>query len=253
MLEAYGVSHVGLVRKTNEDAYLSDPDLGLFCVADGMGGHNAGEVASRIAVDVIRDFVRRTTSQNEVTWPYGLDVQLSFDGNRLATAVKLANQQVFADAGQRADYSGMGTTVVAVLVRDRIMTYVGVGDSRIYSFRHGRLSQLTHDDSWVATVLDQDGQMSEAALASHPMRHVLTSVVGVREELAVDVVERELPEDDLLLMSSDGLHGMLSDASIADALAAGPTLEDAARRLIDEALDNGGTDNLTALLVRRRG
>src|SRR5262249_52081194 len=132
MLAAYGLSHVGLVRETNEDCFLADLELGLFCVADGMGGHNAGEVASRLALDVIREFVQRTDGRTDVTWPFGLDRRVSYDANRLVTAVRLANEQVFSHAEERDDYAGMGTTVVAALIKESRAFYVGVGDSRIY-------------------------------------------------------------------------------------------------------------------------
>jgi protein phosphatase len=251
MLTAYGVSHVGLVRKTNEDAFLWDTDLGLFCVADGMGGHNAGEVASQLAVESIRDFVRRTHGHNDFTWPFGFDSRFSFDANRLVTAVKLANLEVFSTSEDRDEYSGMGTTVVAALVRGSHLTFIGVGDSRIYSLKDGQLTQLTHDDSWIATVLDHANGVTEASLASHPLRHVLTNVVGAGEEVAVEVAERELELNEVLLFSSDGLHGLVPDGTICDVLRANSSLETAACRLVQEALEQGGSDNATALLVRR--
>ena len=251
MLTAHALSHIGRVRKTNEDAFLSDLELGLFCVADGMGGHNAGEVASHLALEVIHEFLLNTIVHDASTWPFGLDARLSFDANRLATAVRLANRQVFREAETRDEYSGMGTTVVAALVRGAVVTYVCVGDSRIYSFNDGRLTQLTRDDSWVDTVLGHERGAADASLARHPMRHVLTNSVGVREELVVDVAERELAPGELLLFSSDGLHGLIDDAVIAGVLRANRSLEAAARCLIQAALDRGGTDNLTALLVRR--
>jgi serine/threonine protein phosphatase PrpC len=251
MFSACGLSDLGLVRATNEDAFLIDLELGLFCVADGMGGHNAGEVASRLALEVIHDFLRRTRSATDDNWPFGVDRRLSRDGNRLVTAVRLANRQVFSDAEAHEEYSGMGTTVVAAFASESQMAYVGVGDSRIYSFADGHLVQLTQDDSWVAQMVNQDPGVTAASLASHPLRHVLTNVVGACDEVVVNVIEREWAVNEVLLFSTDGLHGLVDDSMIRDILQSHNSLETAARRLIQEALEHGGTDNATALLVRR--
>src|SRR4051812_46922856 len=152
MLTAHGVSHRGRVRSTNEDAWLSALDLGLFVVADGMGGQNAGEVASSMAVDTIRSFVDRTSRGGDVTWPFGVDPRLSPAANRVLTALKLANRRVF-ESGEDIERRGMGTTVVAALIEQQRLIYASVGDSRIYSSRSGELRQLTADDSWVSQLL----------------------------------------------------------------------------------------------------
>jgi PPM family protein phosphatase len=255
MLTAFGLSHIGHVRETNEDSFFWDPELGLFIVADGMGGHNAGEVASQVTVEAIRGFFERTTPDEDMRWPFGIDPQMSLGANRLTTSIKLANRQVFRLSESRDALAGMGTTVVVVLVEGDHLVYCGVGDSRIYSYLDGRLTQLTSDDSWLATVLDH-GDLDEMSLASHPMRNLLTNVVGAREDIEFTVFERSLACGEVLLLSSDGLHGAVADAviraAIHDVVETDSSLEAAAARLIEHALDSGGRDNVTVLLVQSR-
>jgi serine/threonine protein phosphatase PrpC len=250
MLTAHGVTNAGLVRKNNEDALFWDASLGLFLVADGMGGHNAGEVASNIAVEAIKGFLIRSRESEEITWPYGLDPTLSFHGNRLMTSIQLANRRVFKAGESRDEYTGLGTTVVAALIDNDRLTFSGVGDSRIYSFLEGKLDQLTEDDSWMATVLAQDTGRDAAALSSHPMRHVLTNVLGARDQMDMEVSERALTCGETLLLCSDGLHGALDDQSLEAVLASGKTVEAIAEALVSLALERDGADNITALVVR---
>src|SRR5580700_4915423 len=134
MLTAFGLSHIGHVRETNEDSLFWDAELGLFIVADGMGGHNAGEVASQLTVEAIRGFFERPTPDEGMPWPFGIDPQMSLGANRLTTSIKLANRQVFRLSESRHALAGMGTTVVVVLVEGDHLVYCGVGDSRIYSY-----------------------------------------------------------------------------------------------------------------------
>lgn len=250
MLTAHGVSHPGRVRKQNEDSLYWDLEIGLFLVADGMGGHNAGEVASRLAVDAVRGFLKRTRETDDFTWPYGINPEMSFDANRLMTSIKLANRRVFKAGEGTDEYTGMGTTLVAALIEQDRVIFSGVGDSRIYSFAEGTLTQLTHDDSWVATVLAREPGMDEAALAAHPMRHVLTNVIGAREQTDMDVGERPLGTGEVLLLCSDGLHGSIDDHTISSVLAAEPAVAAASAKLVELALERNGSDNITALLVK---
>jgi len=246
MVTAYGVTHPGHVRKVNEDNCLSDPELGLFVVADGMGGHNAGEVASELAVETVATFMRRTHEGDDVTWPYGIDKRLSFHANRLLTAIRLANRRVFRAAENRDELSGMGTTVVAAFVEAGHLVFAGVGDSRIYSYANGTLTQLTTDDSWVAT-LQNTGAISTA---KHPMRHVLTNVVGARENVELQVDERALGDGEVLLFCSDGLHGEIGDERIAGILAGGGDAKATAEALLAAVLEGRAGDNVTALVVQ---
>ena len=234
-LAVYGATHVGR-RPTNEDAFLVDESLGLFVVADGMGGHQAGEVASGMAVKTIREVVARA---NE---PAGARL--------LDTAVRQANEDILSAADEMTGHAGMGTTVVATLVVDQTATYTGVGDSRIYLWRGEALTQLTHDDTWIAHVLPEGTSINSADLQRHPMRHVLTKVVGLRDDLELVVDRVDLRAGDILLLCSDGLHGCLSDGRIAAAVQSGPGVKDIVDRLIAEAVDGGGTDNVTAVAIR---
>lgn len=250
MIRACGVSDAGRVRKSNEDRFISDAELRLFAVADGMGGHKAGEVAAQLAIDAISSFVTRSQNDNDVTWPYGIDDSLSFDGNRLRTAICLANRRVFRAAESSDDYGGMGTTIVGLIVSDAQAAIGSVGDSRVYRLSSGRLLQVTTDDSWASTILAQDPTLKPEDVAQHPMRNVLTNVLGGRSTVDVHVTEHTLRDRDVLLLCSDGLHGVMDVAALQGILEKTPDVERAARTLVDTALERGSRDNVTALVVR---
>jgi serine/threonine protein phosphatase PrpC len=249
-IRAFGVSDAGRVRKSNEDTFVSEPALGLFAVADGMGGHKAGEVAAQLAIESLTTFISRSADDDDVTWPYGIDDSLSYEGNRLRTGIFLANRKVFRVAESSDDYGGMGTTIVGVMVAGGKAAVGSVGDSRVYLSSGGRLEQLTVDDSWAATILAQDPKMRPQDIDTHPMRHVLTNVLGSRPDILVRVTERALTEGDTLLLCSDGLHGVLDAPAIQEILTAAPDVQAAAETLVSRALDAGSRDNVTALVVR---
>lgn len=253
MLRAHGVSDAGLTRKANEDFFLVDEDLGLFVVADGMGGHAAGEVAARLAVEAIEAFVRRSHSEQEFSWPYGIDSTLTYDGNRLRTAIGLANRRIYRAAESHDDYTGMGSTAVAALISGRRLSVGSVGDSRLYVWSGSDLRLLTEDDTWVGMLRAQNPAIDPELLARHPMRNVLTSVLGAREESTVHVTEHDLQGGELILLCTDGLHGPVSDDEIAACLRTPGDLPQAARRLVQAALDRGGRDNVTVVLVATGG
>jgi len=234
-------------RKMNQDHLGWWPDLGLFVVADGMGGHNGGEVASQLAVEAIHQFIADSAAGADITWPFGIEVAKSLDINRLTTAVRLANRKVYAEGSRHAELSGMGTTVVAALVSGDRVTVASVGDSRIYRLRGGQLEQLTKDDTWLASVLGE--KAAEDADPAHPLRHVLTSVVGTRDDVKPGAREEQLVVGDTFVLCSDGVHGRLDSASIAELLQAEATPPEQATRLVGEALTRGGSDNATALVI----
>jgi len=244
------VSDAGRVRKTNEDTFVSDIEVRLFAVADGMGGHSAGEVASRLAIEAITGFIRRSATDTDFSWPYGIDQTLSFDGNRLRTAIHLANRRVFRAAESTDDYSGMGTTIVGLLVNGSRLSIANVGDSRLYLLSKGTLEQLTHDDSWAATILAQDPSLGPAEIAHHPMRNVLTNVLGARDQVDIHLVERPVEGGEVVLLCSDGLHGVLDAQILKLMLTSAPDVDVAARELVDAAMERGSRDNVTALVVR---
>ncbi len=234
-------------RKMNQDHVGWWPDLGLYVVADGMGGHNAGEVASHLAVETIHQFIVDTAAGGDITWPFGIEVASSIELNRLTTAVRLANRKVYAEGTRHAELSGMGTTVVAVLVSGDRMALASVGDSRVYRWRDGGLEQLTRDDTWLASVLG--AKEAEQAEATHPLRHVLTSVVGTRDDVKPGAREEQLRSGDTFVLCSDGVHGRLDSTAISEVLQGTSTAPDRAARLVEEALTRGTSDNATALVI----
>jgi PPM family protein phosphatase len=234
MIRAYGMSHVGMVRSNNEDSFATVPELGLFIVADGMGGAKAGEKASRIAVETVVAEMRRAGP--------GATPEM------LAEAVHLANQNIRWEAEQNPQDSGMGTTIVAALVREPIAHIVNVGDSRGYLRTGGELYCITSDNSWVNEVGRGLG-LSEEQLRSHPYRNVLTKAVGAEESIEVAIEEIELVPGDVLLLCSDGLHGVAGENALFDVLTREGTLRRKCEALITAALDHGAPDNVTAVLV----
>lgn len=252
MIRACGVSDAGQVRRTNEDAFVSAPDVRLFAVSDGMGGQKAGEVASQLTIDAMTAFIRRSAEDIDFSWPFGVDQTLSIDGNRLRTAISLANRRVFRTAEASDDYSGMGATVVAVLVNGTGVSIGHVGDSRLYALANGVLEQLTVDDS-LAAVLSHEAGLGAEAIAHHPMKNVLTNVLGARESVQVHMAERTLAPGEVLLLCSDGLHGAVDDAALRDILMTAPDVDEAAQRLVTTAIERGSRDNVTAVVVRLEG
>jgi serine/threonine protein phosphatase PrpC len=246
MLRAYGVTDQGRVRPSNEDCYGIDHQLALCVIADGMGGHRAGEVASRLAVEAVMEYVSR--SAVTTTWPFGFDQSISETGNLLRTAVHVANARIFDAASTTPDYFGMGTTTLAVLERNGVLSVAHVGDSRLYLFAKNKLVQLTEDDSWAASVLARDPQMDPVALQNHPMRNALTNVVGSRARTTVHVSEHVLTGGERLALTTDGVHGVLSDLSLTQVLVQGDPQRIAAG-LVEAALSRGSRDNCTALVA----
>jgi serine/threonine protein phosphatase PrpC len=244
------LTDVGRKRKGNEDSLYVNPEQNLFVVADGMGGHAAGEIASRVAVDSINEFVCLTSGDEEITWPFGLDETISYDGNRLKTAIRYANRKVLEATKERADYEGMATTIVAVLVDGQEANLAHVGDSRVYLLRDGEISQLTADHSWVNEQV-LSGVISADQARSHPLRNVVTRALGGKPDLQVDMTVHKLLPGDHLLLCSDGLTTMLHDDDIARIVKdAGGDVKKAARELVDAANAKGGEDNITVLLLR---
>jgi serine/threonine protein phosphatase PrpC len=249
MLTVCTRTHPGTVRTINEDSTMWEPDISAIAVADGMGGHNAGEVASQLALDTIRAFLTKSASTDDFTWPFGFSPTLSFAANRLMTAIKVANRRVFRASEERTEYTGMGTTVVAAIIEGAHLAFSGVGDSRIYSFDGSELKQITKDDSWVVMLMKESG-LDASAFEKHPMRHVLTSVVGARPELDVTVDEMDLADGQTILLCSDGLLGGVRDDDIAGVLKTEPHLERAAEKLVAMGVERDGKDNVTVALAR---
>jgi serine/threonine protein phosphatase PrpC len=237
ILRAAASSDVGLRRKINEDRYALAPELGFYLVADGMGGHTAGQVASELAADAGIQAIRTLE---------GASASLA---EKLRYAVASANRAIFATAQQRPELAGMGTTLVCLLAGEGRAALAHVGDSRAYLVRERRIRQLTDDHSIVGELVRRK-QISEEAAREHPHRHVLTRALGVRRAVEPDLLELALQPGDLFVLCSDGLTNHVEDHEIAKALCDEPDIQEVCERLVDLANGRGGEDNTTLLVVR---
>jgi len=244
------VSHPGLRREQNEDAYCMRPDLGLYLVADGMGGHAAGEVASRLAVDTIEDFIERTQPPNDAfEWPQAYDPAQGVDENRLRMAFNLANRRLAEAAAANSALRGMATTASAALVGDDTIVIAHVGDSRIYRWRAGALKQLTIDHSWVGDRV-RAGILTESDARQHPWRNVVTRALAGGDDPQVDISMLDVQAGDRLILCSDGLSGVVSQESVEELLGEERSLESTCHALVDAANAAGGPDNITVAILK---
>ena len=243
-------SDPGLKRTSNEDSYSTRPDVGLFVVADGMGGHVAGEVASRVAVEAIEAFIQETAGADKNrTWPFPFDPSVSLEANRLRAAFRLANRKIASAIADSQDLRGMATTASAVLLGPQGASVAHVGDSRVYVLRSGKLEQLTHDHSWVEEQV-RAGTLTPTAARQHPWRNVVTRALSGGDDPEVDVTEVVPRPGERYLLCSDGLFTVLPDARIADLLGdMKASLDAIAGALIAAANEAGGPDNITALIL----
>jgi protein phosphatase len=246
-VKACGLSDIGLTRLHNEDYFEIDPVHKLYVVADGMGGHNHGEVAAQIAVNSIREFVAKSSDQ-DTTWPFGADARLARHSNLLKMAVRMAHDHVLRAIRRDGSLYGMGTTVVGMIVDGTKAAVAHVGDSRAYRLRNGRLDQLTQDHTWVNEQVVA-GFLSKEQARSHPLKNVVTRALGGESDVLVDVREVEVQPGDIYLLCSDGLTGMLSDTDIRDRLLSGRSLHEICRSLINDSNARGGIDNVTVVLL----
>lgn len=238
LLTCAGRSDVGIIRSGNEDNYLMVPDRGIFIVADGMGGHAAGEVASEMAVRHVAHALGtlRGLSEEQIA-------------ERMRGAIRDANAAIFERTLTELDKRGMGTTVTALVLFGERFLIGQVGDSRAYLMRQGRLVQLTKDHSYVQEQVDA-GYLTPEQARSHPYSNVITRCVGANSEVVPDVYVGIVKPGDLLLLASDGLTGMVEDAELAELLRSDHTPEEKVEDLIADANSHGGLDNITAILVR---
>jgi serine/threonine protein phosphatase PrpC len=247
-IKACGLSDVGKKRKHNEDAFSSDVSERLFIVADGMGGHAAGEVASKITVETIGEFIAATRQKEEATWPFKYNHELDFNSNRLAVAIEKANERVMAAVAAQPWLKGMGTTVVAGLLNERILSLAHVGDSRAYLLRDGQLSRLTDDHSWVHEQVAA-GILTEEEAKTHPLKNVVTRALGGGPSVSPDLQELVFSPGDRYLFCSDGLTTMVSDEEIRDTAMSIEDPEALCHKLVDMANEKGGVDNVTVVVV----
>jgi serine/threonine protein phosphatase PrpC len=232
-VQAEGFTHIGR-RKNNEDYFLVDLKSGLFIVADGMGGHNAGEIASTLAAGTVQDFI----CQHSEGIPSAV----------VEAAVQAANEKILAQASQGTCREGMGTTLAVLWVLGSKAYIAHVGDSRIYLIRNGTIKRLTCDHSLVQEMVER-GSLSELEARTHPQRNILTRAVGTESHPLVDVRQIQLDPNDKFLLCTDGLSGILRDEEILDLIESGSTVAEASSKLVNEVARKGGRDNITAIVV----
>ena len=244
-----GDTNVGMKRDHNEDSFYLPVNERLAIVADGMGGHASGEVASRLAVETIVEYFRETECEQQITWPFKVDRAYRQDINRMTTAIKMANQRIFEEAERKPESRGMGTTVVSTLFLDDVLIVGHVGDSRLYRVREGAIDQITEDHSLLNDYVRMK-RMSEAEIAAFPHKNVIVRALGMKPSVEVDVLVDHHRLGDLYVLCSDGLSGMIADSEIAGLAIEVGDLDKLCEQLITMANSNGGIDNITVVCAR---
>jgi len=252
------LTDLGLRRPANEDSFVSRPGLGLHVVCDGMGGHAAGEIASRVAADTIEAFVQQTEGVSAgFAWPFRYNPEWGIDGNRLVSALMLANREIAQRVVDEPALRGMATTAVCLLLDDvgkegggNQALFAHVGDSRAYLWRGGELDQITRDHSWVEEQVSL-GVLSEAEARHHPWRNLVTRALAGADEPRVELTPLTLEPGDRVLLCSDGLTSPLTNGAIAEILSRAPAgrPEELCQALVDAANNAGGPDNVTVIVV----
>jgi PPM family protein phosphatase len=244
-----GDTNVGMTRAHNEDALHLPIDERLCIVADGMGGHASGEVASRMAVDTVVEYFRETSEEQTLTWPFKVDRDGRADVTRLVTAIKLANLKIHEQAQRDPACKGMGTTIVTALFLDDRIIVGHVGDSRLYRLRDGEIQQLTEDHSLINDYIKMKRMTAEEA-ENWPHKNVIVRALGMKDSVQVDIHAETPRVGDSFLLCSDGLSGMISDEKIAEIMRSEHDLDRASDRMIVAANAAGGKDNITVVLAR---
>ncbi len=247
-----GETNIGMKRTHNEDNFDLLDDERLFIVADGMGGHASGEVASKLAIETLREFFLSTAQDPEATWPYKMDKSRGYEENRLITGVKLANLRIHEAQQREPKLRGMGTTMVAILVIDEGVLVAHVGDSRVYRLRNGTLEQLTEDHSLLNDYIKMK-RLTEEEIANFPHKNVIVRALGMKDSVKVDTRLDPPQVGDVYVMCSDGLSGPVTDPEILEIAQATPDLKQQASKLIERANKNGGPDNVTVVCIRWMG
>jgi serine/threonine protein phosphatase PrpC len=246
--QAHGITNVGRVRSENQDRILALDALGCFAVFDGMGGQRCGDVAAGIGLTVFQNYIESSGNPAEVTWPFGYNLNLSLDANRLLTSIRLANRQVASHADRDPKCAGMGTTVAAVLYRGGRLAIANVGDSRVYRLRGGELEQFSTDDTMAALMVSK-GVIAPQSVPAHPMRGVLMQAIGLHGEVEVHIREEDMQSGDMILLCSDGLYGVLDAAAITAILSRTSPVAERTSDLIEGALAGGAPDNVSVVLI----
>ena len=236
-------------RTHTEDNFSILEDSGLYIVADGMGGHASGEVASKMAVDALKEFFAATANDPERTWPYKMDRSKGYEENRLITGIKLANLRIYESAQRDPRQRGMGTTIVTMFAVEDGVYVAHVGDSRVYRIREKQIEQLTEDHSLLNDYIKMK-RLTPEEIANFPHKNVIVRALGMKDTVKVDTRFEQPRASDVYLLCSDGLSGPLSDDDMLQVCSAAPDLKTAASKLIEKANANGGPDNITVVLAR---
>ena len=247
VVQSAGITDRGKKRQANEDALFLEDTLGLYVVADGMGGHQAGEVASRLVVESIRNYIKNCQENAAAENPIYCDETLSKEANRLLSGIHLSNKVVHEASRGNSSYRGMGSTVSAVYFSDGTLIAANVGDSPIYLIRDGNIKLLSVPHTVIAEQAALNPQNAE--MLGIEFRHVLTRAMGTEESVKADIYEIQCFKDDILVISSDGLSDKASPEEIQQ-LVGGNGSDAACRRLVDLANDRGGDDNITAIVLK---
>ena len=248
-IEVAGETNVGMKRTHNEDNFSILEDAGLYIVADGMGGHASGEVASKMAVDALKEFFASTAQDPERTWPYKMDRSKGYEENRLITGIKLANLRIYESAQRDPRQRGMGTTIVTMFAVEDGVYVAHVGDSRGYRIRDGKIEQLTEDHSLLNDYIKMK-RLTPEEIANFPHKNVIVRALGMKDTVKVDTVYEQPRAGDTYLLCSDGLSGPVTDPDMLDIVTSSNDLKTAASRLIQRANEHGGPDNITVVLAR---
>lgn len=248
-IQVAGETDVGRKREHNEDTFAIFADLGLYVVADGMGGHACGEVAASLAVETLHEFFKDTADDPERTWPYKLDRSRGYEENRLITGIKLSNLRIFERAQKNSSQRGMGTTVVGLFAVDD-GAYVGhVGDSRVYRVRDNTIEQLTEDHSLLNDYRKMK-QLSDEEIANFPHKNVIVRALGMRDSVRVDTRFERTMRGDTMVLCSDGLSGPVTDEDILGIVKGQDDVTAIPGELIARANEHGGPDNVTCVVAR---
>jgi PPM family protein phosphatase len=248
-IEVAGQTDVGRKRAHNEDNFAIMAEYGLYVVADGMGGHASGEIASKMAVDTLHEFFTATADDPERTWPYKMDRSKGYEENRLVTGIKLCNLRIYEQAQRNAKQRGMGTTLAALFAVEDGIYVAHVGDSRVYRIRDGNIEQLTEDHSLLNDYKKMK-HLTPEEIANFPHKNVIVRALGMKDTVKVDTRFEAPRAGDAMVLCSDGLCGPISDERLLELVSGAPNLPTATQALIDAANENGGPDNITCVIAR---
>ena len=244
-----GDTHIGMKRKHNEDSFILPDFERAAIVADGMGGHASGEVASNMAVEAVAAYLKATQDQAPTTWPFKMDQHVRYETNRLVVGVKHANQRIWETSQRNEEQHGMGTTIVGALFLDDRVIIAHVGDSRCYRLRRQQLLQLTEDHS-LLNDYRRMREMNGEELENFGYKNVVVRALGLTPNVFVDIVVEEYARGDVYVLCSDGLSGMISDAVIMQTVTRFESIDTASNQLVSLANEAGGVDNISAVIVR---